>query len=109
MNDFIDKYARTIANTFAFVMTFLMLWFVSSATAVRAGELAPPSFTQRTFLFWTDAAGTWHNKVVTVPALPNALAVACFKMKDRREAQCMYVDHGTTGMLPTRLVGEETS
>lgn len=33
MNDFIDKYENTLANIGAFIMTFLLLWFIAAGAS----------------------------------------------------------------------------
>jgi hypothetical protein len=32
VNDFIDKYENTLANIGAFIMTFLMMWYIVRVT-----------------------------------------------------------------------------
>jgi len=108
--EFIDSHEKALANVFAFVMTFLLLWSISAETdTARANDVANhPAYTEDVFVFTRVPYGHWRYRSAKIKAIPNMFPVACFETPPKVLVQCFFTDgNGVARLDDMELVGEK--
>jgi len=110
LNEWIGRNGNSLANAGAFIMTFLLMWFIAEAAQpIQAAGVAPAVYTQDVFVLSKDAAGGWHNRVGKIEKFPGSSVLVCFEIPEQVPVSCFFINKGktTSDLVDMKLVGEE--